>query len=228
MKVIKEDSIKRTYVMFVLDNSGSMSVNRLATLSGFNEQLLAVKNMESPTHQVFVSVILFSDPGSGIMMIRDRVPSVNMPLMRESEYLADGASTALWDAMWAGISNMEKNTIINPKNDAVLMITITDGQNNNSREVLSADMIKQKVRMLTDGGNWTFTFMGIDSVENISQGFGIAAANTAIFSKTDPSANTLLNTKGLVGYALSRASGATQNSSFYAGADQTPDRNNRQ
>jgi Ca2+-binding EF-hand superfamily protein len=62
MKVIKEETqdVKKTFVTFLLDDSGSMRGVVNETILGFNDQLRAVQKMEEePNHEVYVSFVSF-------------------------------------------------------------------------------------------------------------------------------------------------------------------------
>lgn len=217
MKVIKEPTNKKTFVTFVLDASPSMGVVRKETVSGFNEQLQAVKAMETPDHEVFVSFILFSDSDKIETIRRWVKPSAMNPLTID-EYKTDiGGSTALLDALGDGMNlTEEKNSEINKPGNAALMIFVTDGGENSSKRQ-NKSAIKERITKLQNSGNWTFTFMGTESIDSVMNGYGISAGNIAqfAFGAAGMHTNSISNSKGLESYAKLRSAGVTGSAHFY-------------
>lgn len=215
MKVIK-DTPKQTYVTFVLDNSGSMACVKNETVSGFNEQLQAVKAMEAPDHEVFVSFVLFSEP-TAITTIRNWVKPSEIAPLTINEYRADGGSTALLDAMMFGINKTEEQLHnINKGNNAALVIFVTDGGENSSIRH-NKGSVKEKIEALTRTDRFTFTFMGTESIDSVAHGYGIRAGNVTqfAFGAAGMHTNSISNSKGIADYAQLRSTGATFSVSFY-------------
>lgn len=217
MKIQTSNNTKRTYVAILLDDSSSMHGARQETISGFNEQLLSLKNMQGPDHEVFLSVIIFSDPNN-IRLLRSQVPVSMVSPLELPEYTASGHSTALLDAMNYTISHMVAyNDKICQEGNAALVLFITDGQNNSSVVVRDKKFISTRITELQGTGHWTFTYMGIGSAEEISGDYGIAVGNVAKFAFGAEGAvqNFATNSVSLDSYSVMRSAGVTGSASFY-------------
>lgn len=219
MKVLKEQP-KQTYVVFVLDDSASMASVKTQTVSGFNEQLQAVKAMEAPDHEVFVSFVLFSDPNA-INVIRHWVKPSELSPLSLNEYRADGGSTALYDAMMKGIEVAEeKLDSINNGINAALVLFVTDGGENNSKRFSGEHgrlRIKEKIQALTNTDRFTFTFMGTEGIDTVQRNYGIFAGNATQFQygAGGMHTNTISNVGAIHAYAGARSLGSTYSNSFY-------------
>lgn len=172
----KKKNEKKLEVVFILDQSGSMSGSEENTISSFNEYLEREKKNSYDTK---VSTILFSDKVKYLYEGID-VKEVS-PLTRE-EYVTCGC-TALFDAIGEGMKKMEKY-----QNDKVLFIIITDGYENASKEY-KKDTIR---KMIQQHSNWEFIYIGAD-IDSYSAGgdIGIKKENIANFKK-DKTGTSLL------------------------------------
>lgn len=220
MRIYPQDqqSIKQTYVTIMLDDSASMQGVRQQTIDGFNEQLSALRALESLDHEVFVTIIKFSDP-SNISTLRNKVSPKEIRPLELHEYTANGGSTALLDAMDYTIRNTAANSaLIDNINNAALVIFITDGGENNSYKIKNRALIKEQIESLTGKGNYTFTYMGVGSIEDIQNGFGISGGNQVPFQygKGGMVKNLMSNSSGIHSYMSARASGATASADFYS------------
>lgn len=219
MKVLKDEP-KQTFVVFVLDDSGSMASVKNQTVSGFNEQLQAVQKMEAPDHEVFISFLIFSDPNR-IETIRNWVKPSELSPLSINEYRADGGSTALYDAMMAGIRKVEeKLDVINKSKNAALVLFVTDGGENNSREFggeAGRLRLKEKIQALTNTDRFTFTFMGTEGIEAVQRNYGIAYGNATQFQygAAGMHTNTASNVDAIHAYSKMRSAGGTFSASFY-------------
>src|SRR5262249_13706075 len=75
------------------------------------------------------------------------------------EYKADGAATALWDAM--GQALISEKT----REHLVVCLIVTDGEDNASRE-LDRRHIQEMVRAREEMGNWVFIFLNLQGKPN--------------------------------------------------------------
>jgi hypothetical protein len=206
----------RNYVAIVLDESGSMSSIRNEVIGAFNQQVETIK-ANSADMETLVSLVKFDTDVSKPVLWNK--PDSDLHPISEKDYVPRGM-TALNDAIATTISGLQK---VNDKDDPLtsfLMIIITDGEENNSKEY-PGRYNKEIKKMITDVQNtnrWTVTFMGanqnIDEVSknlNIDRGNAIGfAANSAGMKKA-----SLTVTKGLTSYYSSRRSGETSIKSFY-------------
>lgn len=168
-----------TEVVFILDRSGSMSGMESDTIGGFNSLLEKQKKVDG---EAIVTTVLFDDRYE---LLHDRANIKGINIISEKEYFVRG-STALLDAIGRTISKIEnalKHTADEEKPEKILIVIITDGYENASRE-FSYPMIKELIES-KKSKNWEFVFLGanIDVAEE-SIKIGIAR-DRAIRYKAD-------------------------------------------
>ena len=192
-----------TELVFILDKSGSMGGLESDTIGGFNEML---KKQQDAPGECRITTALFDNNYS---LLHDRVDIRGVSPITAEEYQAGGA-TALLDAIGKTIEkigNVQKSTAQEYRAGKVMLVIITDGQENASREY-SARQIKSLITRQKDKYGWEFIFLGanIDAVETAGR-YGIAP-DRALDYKAD-SQGTQLNFRavGRVAYSL-RETGA--------------------
>lgn len=192
-----------TELVFILDKSGSMGGLESDTIGGFNEML---KKQQDAPGECRITTALFDNNYS---LLHDRVDIRGVSLITAEEYQAGGA-TALLDAIGKTIEkigNVQKSTAQEYRAGKVMLVIITDGQENASREY-NAAQIKSLITRQKDKYGWEFIFLGanIDAVETAGR-YGIAP-DRALDYKAD-SQGTQLNFRavGRVAYSL-RETGA--------------------
>jgi len=222
MKVIKDSTpeVKKTFVTFVLDDSGSMKSVAAETRNAFNNQLETIKKMENAEHEVYVTFIKFSDPNN-IVTLRSNIRASEVKPLTIEDYDANGGYTALLDAMMQGIAATEtRNHEIDQPGNAALVCFFTDGGENASLKYSNRkDLVKEKIETLTGKGNWTFTFMGTESLESVQSGYGISASNATMFQAgvAGMHVNSTRTMGGLEAYGDLRLRGVTSSVNFYDG-----------
>lgn len=165
-----------TELVFILDKSGSMSGLETDTIGGFNTMLKKQKAVEG---RCFITTVLFDNHYE---LLHDRLPIKAVSPITEKEYCV-GGSTALLDAIGLTvhkIENVQKHLDPEFQAEQVLVVIITDGQENSSREY-SSDSVKDLIRA-KQAEHWEFMFLGanIDAVETASH-FGIDADRAQSF-----------------------------------------------
>lgn len=160
----------RTWLGFVLDKSGSMSVQRDAAINGFNEFLSEQKKVNDDTR---LTLVLFD---TSVYTLYTAKPLAECKDLTTAEYRPDGG-TALWDAIMKASTAIEKQIA---KGDRVLITVFTDGEENSSVEITSSEMMQAFIRERESRGNWTFAAMGSakDFVKH-AQRMGVSASNVA-------------------------------------------------
>lgn len=198
---------KNTYYQIILDRSGSMSDCLSETISGFNEQLQMIQDLQRKftEQQFFVSLTIFNHAIEHTMSCSSS--DQLKPLTLET-YVPDG-STALLDAI--GESVMSLKTKIEPqlaKDEATAVVVIlTDGHENASR-IFDWHVIRRMITELEASGNWTFSFLGAtrDALETASH-LNIRQQNAASFEKMELR-NTINNvSESLMDYAIKKRKG---------------------
>ena len=158
-----------TQRVFILDRSGSMAGLESDTIGGFNSMLEKQKKEDG---ECIITTVLFDHE---VELLHDRIDIRAVRPMSEKEYMVRG-STALLDAIGKTIhkiGNAEKNTAEEYRADKVMVVIITDGEENSSR-FYSLKEVKHMIERQKERYGWEFIFLGanIDAVETATR-FGI-------------------------------------------------------
>lgn len=154
----------KTYVSFILDETGSMLSVKSQTVSGFNEYLASLKSNPKG-----IRFTLTKFNSTKVEVVHDNVKLKDVPELTDETY-QPYMGTPLYDAIGKTIGAIGDK-------DNVIIVIQTDGQENASREYTRQtifDLIKEK----QDAG-WTFVFLGADmDAYAASAAFGIPRGNT--------------------------------------------------
>ncbi len=162
---------ERTRVYVVQDKSGSMQDLRKETISGFNEY---VDQLEG---NVFISLIQFDT--RVVEVFTDR-PLADVPELTMEDFVP-GGMTALRDGVGRAIADAERTA---QDGDKVMVVIMTDGQENSSREY-THDQILSKIEDKRRDG-WEFVFLGAGEESwNAGRMWGIADSHVINYSKID-------------------------------------------
>ena len=198
-----------TLVNFILDKSGSMGSIRESTISGFNEYL---KTLQNDGNRYNFSLVLFE---TAMLDLYTNEPIKNIKPLTIGTYVPDGM-TALYDSVCQTIENVKRSV---KKNQKVLTVIMTDGEENSSNEFTQKDM-REKIQELEKSGNWTFVFLGANQDSYATaQAVGINVMNTANFVQSDAGMKSAMRTMatGTSNFAMSAMSST---SSFFSRDDQ--------
>ncbi|MBR3536421.1 MAG: VWA domain-containing protein [Oscillospiraceae bacterium] len=162
-----------TELVFILDESGSMSSLTSDTIGGFNSLIAKQKKEDG---EAYVSTVFFSNSSK---VVHDRVKLEDVPELTDREYVPSG-STALLDAVGDAvhhIRNIHKYARKEDVPEKTLFVITTDGMENASRKYSHKDVKKLIEKMQKENG-WEFVFLGanIDAAETAGS-IGIRAAN---------------------------------------------------
>lgn len=145
--------------LIILDESGSMSGCRKATISGCNETIDVARRLqkENPdTQRTFMSIYAFQSGGRPSRYLLKNVPVENVKDITEKDYDPTGC-TPLYDAM--GSTMVDLQAVASTHEDATGIITvITDGYENSSTHYSREDVVKL-VNAFKEMG-WTVNFIG--------------------------------------------------------------------
>ena len=160
----------RTELVFILDRSGSMSGLESDTIGGFNSLL---DKQKRETGSCTVTTVLFDN---AYELLHDRIPLNGVSNITQKDYFVRG-STALLDAIGRTvdkIANAQRQTAECERAEKVMVVIITDGMENASREY-KFDRVREMIDQEQKTG-WEFLFLGanIDAIKTASS-FGIAA-----------------------------------------------------
>ena len=160
----------QTELAFILDRSGSMSGLESDTIGGFNS-LLDKQKRESGS--CTVTTVLFDN---AYELLHDRIPLNGVRNITNQDYFVRG-STALLDAIGRTVDKIvsaQRQTAESERAEKVLVVIITDGMENASREY-RYERVREMIEQQQKEG-WEFLFLGanIDAIKAASS-FGIAA-----------------------------------------------------
>lgn len=171
----------RTDIIVLLDRSGSMSTIRSDTIGGFNDFL---RTQQEQAPNATLTLAQFNE-GLGYTVFRTPVGAVS-PLT-ESTYKTEGY-TALVDAQARTIVKLGEEFAKLPddkKPERVIFFTITDGEENSSREY-TIEALRSMIKEQQEKWKWDFVYMGADhDVYAQSGSMGISATNAGIYNKSD-------------------------------------------
>ena len=159
-----------TEIVFILDESGSMSDLQSDTIGGFNSLINKQKSEEG---EAVVTTILFSTESR---IVHDRVPLNDVKKMTTKDYCPNGC-TALLDAVGEAVEHISIiHKYARPEDvpEHTLFVITTDGMENASRKYSDAEVKKMISRQQEEKG-WEFVFLGanIDAAET-AESIGIA------------------------------------------------------
>lgn len=156
----------RIYNLIIVDESGSMSHLREATLSGINETIGTIKSAQkefAETQEHTLTLVTF-DSDSNRPDVRTMIDNQSITEVLEfSDYMPRGC-TPLYDAMGQSLTKL--HTAIKGDVDASAVVTVlTDGLENASRE-WDAQSLRKLIEQLKEEG-WSFSYMG--SAHNVKE-----------------------------------------------------------
>ncbi|MBL8146286.1 MAG: VWA domain-containing protein [Anaerolineae bacterium] len=164
-------------IAFLLDETGSMSSVRDATISGFNEYVDTVKGKHP---DALLSLRLFSTEKYD--KVTELTPLPLAPRMSHDNYKPSGG-TPLYDCVARLISETETATTALKPVPEILFVIMTDGEENSSREFNRA-RIFQLISQKTELG-WTFVFLGANQdAWAVGQSIGVRQASSMTYDAT--------------------------------------------
>jgi hypothetical protein len=167
----------RTLVGVVLDRSGSMSDVLDDTIGGFNS--LVEEQRKAGNDQVYV-IAQFDNEYE---VLQDGVELDDVLVLDRSSFVPRGG-TALLDAMGRTIHALD--AVLDSYNsiDRVIMVTLTDGGENISKE-FSRKQVNNLIEKRKNGGIWDFNFLGAnqDAIA-VGTSLGVSMQNCANYQQT--------------------------------------------
>ena len=151
-----------THLYLLLDRSGSMDSIRGDVIGGFNAFLAA---QQRDGEDALVTLVQFDSQDSH-EVVHDAVGVADVPPLDDETFIPRGG-TPLLDATGLLLARAETRAAKRRKKgkpaEEILVVTITDGQENQSRE-FSLAKIQRKIASLEKKG-WTFAFLsaGLDA-----------------------------------------------------------------
>ena len=170
-----------THISVILDRTGTMEAICADTIGGFNAFL---KQQQAEPGYATMTLVQFDsqDPYEVLQRLQ---PLSNVPELTRATYVPR-ASTPLLDALGRGIIDLELSLTQMPDAERparIVMVIITDGQENASREFRKeqvAKMIKSKQEQF----DWQFVFLSADlAAITDALASGVRAASAIAFDK---------------------------------------------
>jgi hypothetical protein len=171
--------IHKVFNLIILDESGSMSSIKSATIQGFNEVVQTIKGVQEqfPKQEHTITFVTFNGLGVKTHLFNQAVSKLDE--LNEDSFRPN-ASTPLYDAIGDGVNRLRPEVDKETKKN-VLVTILTDGYENASKEY-TGKAIKALIEEMKQH-NWTFTYMGADhDVEAVAT--SISITNTIKFKKS--------------------------------------------
>ena len=158
-----------TELVFILDESGSMSGMEADTIGGFNSM---IEKQRREAGEAYVSTVLFSNESR---VIHDRVALSRVEPLTDQQYAPAGC-TALLDALGGAIhhiGNVHKYARVEDVPERTIFVITTDGMENASRQYTKGE-VKAMVERQKERYGWEFLFLGanMDAI-SAAEGIGI-------------------------------------------------------
>ena len=165
---------KKTLVCFVLDETGSMDRYKDVTISGYNEYIDQLRSEKKFS-------MMLTRFNSASIEIGEPEPIQDATRLTNETYNPNNL-TPLYDAVVATIKKADK-----VKNGgAVLVVVMTDGQENASRQYTREDVFKLIEKKEEDG--WQFAYLGANQDAYAEgQKLGVAGGSTINYGQTKTS-----------------------------------------
>ena len=199
-----------TELVFILDESGSMSGMESDTIGGFNSMIEKQRREEG---EAYVSTVLFSNDSR---VIHDRVALSRVEPMTVRQYTPHGC-TALLDALGGAIhhiGNVHKYARREDVPEHTVFVITTDGMENASHYYTKSE-VKRMVERQKARYGWEFLFLGanIDAI-SAAEDIGIRRDRAVTYVRDD--IGTKLNYKVVSDTICSMRMGAPVTASWKA------------
>ena len=174
---------RKAFIAFIVDESGSMGAGREATMRGMNEQIQMVRNKfkDAPGVEPIVTVVKFNEHVNALY--------VNKTLNELSEFTEEtytpNGGTAMYDAVGYVLNQLESAKGINDEDSSVLVVVVSDGEENSSKEHTS-QMIADRIKSFNETKRWTVTYLGANQDLTVVQAkTNVYAGNTMSFNSSN-------------------------------------------
>lgn len=208
----------KNYIGFSRDHSGSMrSIARFAARD-YNDNIAAVREASLSNNQdTIVSVVECGFERTDRVRRVITNSSVNqLTPITESQYIADGVGTPLFDSVGELIELFERVPDANDPNVSFLVMAVTDGHENASRKY-DARSISEKIRQLQATDRWTFVFRVPRGHARALIGLGIPEGNILEWDQTQRGVETAsaATREAFTEYMTARSTGVKSTQKFY-------------
>ena len=172
---IKPTGIKSTdnnetlSILFIMDESGSMSVMGDEPIQGLND----FYKKQNESGEFMSTLCTFS---TDVRFAHKNMKGKDVPVLTNEQYCPNGM-TALYDAIGESVKfQLEQN----PKN--VLVVIMTDGEENSSQHYSKKD-IKNLLKKMEEENGWKIMYLGANQ-DTFKVANGIGVGNSAEYEHT--------------------------------------------
>lgn len=196
-----------TYIVFVLDETGSMFSIKDDTIGGFNSY---IDNLSKELEGVRFSLLKFN--AGGLKWVYEEKNLSDVEPLSEKNYNPNN-STPLWDAFGTAIQWMERRDI--GAEDKVIITVLTDGFENASRE-FNTEQVKEMIEAHPD---WAINFLGanMDAWDDVGYSIGMSRGSTFTYDANDMQGTFSVNSVRTIAFAK----GETTVDTFYEDENST-------
>lgn len=171
----------KTDITIILDRSGSMSSVKDDTIGGFNNFLSEQQKIEG---EAVLSLVQFDDQYETVYLDKD----INSAAKLTDATFQPRGMTALFDAVGRTINSVGARLSAlteSERPDKVLLVIMTDGFENSSRE-FNAAKVGEMIKHQRDVYNWQFMFIGANQDAVLSaQEINIPAAAAITYAANE-------------------------------------------
>lgn len=169
------------HVVLVLDRSGSMRSVWETTISGYNEYVDGLKKNDSDA--LFTFATFSSGEENIVKYVVDGILVSEVVDLTKENYQPDGG-TPLRDALGTVIAKIEGDYAKAKKKPRILVMTITDGMENSSKEFTEEGLAK--IISDKEKENWTFAYMGANQdAHKVASSIGIRKGNSLNYNTNE-------------------------------------------
>lgn len=192
-----------TYIVAVLDRSGSM-INKVDdTQGGFDSFIADQRQLADSGIETSVTLVQFDNEYT---LVYQNKPIDEVPPLK----LVPRGNTALYDAIGKAISSTGRRLRQLPADQrpgSVVMLIMTDGFENASREY-TQPMIKTMIERQQDEYSWLFKFFGADiTALSVAGSMGIDQGNALYYAGTNTRSAFVAASNSTARYVGATASG---------------------
>lgn len=179
-----------TEIVFILDQSGSMDMIKSDVIGGFNSFIEEQKKLPG---EVFFSLVTFSSRNSR-RVFYNRMPIQEVEPLTIKSYCPNGM-TALLQAVSQTVDDIGQQLaekLEEERPERVLMVIMTDGEENDSGSDFPKSLIAEKIKHQTEVYKWEFLFPGAnqDSFTE-AKSIGIGAVGAYNYKATTHGVSTM-------------------------------------
>ena len=167
--------------VFIIDGSGSMKPVQRQTITGFNEQVQNIRQLEQqdPNQRNLVTLVIFN--GSADVKFFD-TESISLQEITDQDYSPMG-STALYSTVGETVTRLRQTLGENAARERVIITIMTDGENTDHHSTWNQNATAELLQQVQKDFNWVVTFIGANiDVATAAKGLNIPVSNSVAYT----------------------------------------------